>query len=397
MSSTPFQRADQKHVTSYFRSHRQIPGFGRLDIELTERCNNNCIHCYINLPGDDQTARSRELTTDEWKRIIREAADLGFLTIRYTGGEPLLRADFRELYLFTRRLGMKVMISTNARLITPELADLFEQIPPLEKIDITAYGSNARTYEAVTRSRGSFREFRNGIRLLCERKIPFAIRGILLPTTLKDIPVLDSWIRSVTHTDEDPSHTVLLSMRTRRDSAEKNQIISRMRSPPEKVIAHYSRNEEKHRKAMGEFCSRFMRPGGDHLFTCGAGQGGVVDAYGMLQPCIFVRDPLMTVNLRKVALKDAIPAIQSRVSELKAKNPDYLCRCAHCFLKGLCEQCPGRSWSEHGTLDTPVDYFCRVAHEQARYLGLIGDEEYAWEVQDWESRVARLHPKDSVE
>ena len=42
---------------------------------------------------------------------------------------------------------------------------------------------------------------------------------------------------------------------------------------------------------------------------------------------------------------------------------------------------------EHGTLDTPVEYLCRVAHAQARDLGLLADGEWAWEVQDGKARV----------
>ena len=60
------------------------------------------------------------------------------------------------------------------------------------------------------------------------------------------------------------------------------------------------------------------------------------------------------------------------------------------FLKGLCEQCPAKSWMEHGTLDTPVEYLCDVAHAQARYLGLIGDSEKAWEVTNGKERVERF-------
>ena len=71
-------------------------------------------------------------------------------------------------------------------------------------------------------------------------------------------------------------------------------------------------------------------------------------------------------------------------------NPEYLARCARCFLMGLCEQCPGKSWAEHGTLDTPVEYLCRVAHAQARYLGLLAEGERAWEVENGAERAGRI-------
>jgi 2-iminoacetate synthase ThiH len=47
---------------------------GWLDMEITERCNNNCIHCTINLPRNDSKARSNELSTEEIKRILNEAS-----------------------------------------------------------------------------------------------------------------------------------------------------------------------------------------------------------------------------------------------------------------------------------------------------------------------------------
>src|SRR5208337_1889172 len=119
-------------------------------------CNNNCIHCCINLPVNDGRARAREMGTDQVKDILTQAADLGCLTARFTGGEPLLRPDFEELYLFARRLGVKVIIFTNGRLITPVLADLLARIPPLVTMEVTVYGMREESYEAVTRVSGSF-------------------------------------------------------------------------------------------------------------------------------------------------------------------------------------------------------------------------------------------------
>jgi hypothetical protein len=52
--------------------------------------------------------------------------------------------------------------------------------------------------------------------------------------------------------------------------------------------------------------------------------------------------------------------------------------------------CPGSSWAENGTLDTPVEYCCEVTHMQALDLGLISEGEKAWEIEDWESRAARI-------
>ena len=161
--------------------HRPIASrLGQLDIELTERCNNDCIHCCINLPAHDADARAREMTTAQVKDILTQAAALGCLRVRFTGGEPLLRPDFEELYLFARRLGMKVLLFTNARLITPRLADLFARIPPRVTIEVTVYGMHAESYDAVARALGAFAQFWRGVNLLLERRVPFIVKQALM-------------------------------------------------------------------------------------------------------------------------------------------------------------------------------------------------------------------------
>jgi hypothetical protein len=49
------------------------------------------------------------------------------------------------------------------------------------------------------------------------------------------------------------------------------------------------------------------------------------------------------------------PLLREDFEDIRATNPEYLRRCALCFLHGLCEQCPAKSWAEHSTLDTPVE------------------------------------------
>ena len=365
------------------------PRLGRLDIELTERCNNNCLHCCINLPADDSTAAAKELSTDELKGIIRQAADLGALSIRFTGGEPLLRDDFEELYLFTRRLGLRVMIFTNATLITPPLADLLARVPPLEKVEITVYGMHQSSYEAATRVPGSFTAFRRGVDLLLERRVPFIVKGALLPSNKNEVAEFEAWAATIPGMDKPPSFSMFFDLRARREE-DRNRLIKSVRLPPQEGLKFLTRHPERYLKEMKEFGAKFMRPPGPQLFSCGAGTGGAcLDAYGRLQPCLSLRAPELTCDFRKGGLKEAIENVFPRIRELEAQNPDYLARCAKCFLKGLCEQCPAKSWTEHGTLDTPVEYLCATAQAQARWLGWLGDREKPWEVEDW---AARLKP-----
>ncbi|MDP2924719.1 MAG: radical SAM protein [Candidatus Omnitrophota bacterium] len=363
------------------------PLLGRLVMELTERCNNNCIHCCINLPVDDMNAKNKELSTEEVKNILKEAAALGYLTVRFTGGEPLLREDFTELYLFARRLGLTVLIFTNATLITPQLADLFTYIVPLEKIEISVYGMKKSSYEAVTRTAGSFDACWRGINLLLEKKVPFVVKAALLPPNKEEIDEFEKWAATIPGMDKPPSYSMFFHLRNRREE-KKNRCIRSLRLSTQEGLKVLMRRKDEYTREIKEFCVKFMHSASDKLFSCGSGLGsGCVDAYGNFQSCMMLRYPECVYNLKAGSFKDALENFFPKMREKKANDPEYLRRCAKCFLRGLCEQCPANSWMEHGTLDTPVEYLCEIAHAQARFLGLIEENEKAWEVEDWKERI----------
>lgn len=372
------------------------PILGRLDIELTERCNNNCIHCYINLPENDLSSQRKELSTQEIKDVVQEAASLGCITVRFTGGEPLLREDFEDLYVFTRNLGIKVIIFTNATKITPNLAELLARIPPLKMIEVSIYGIKKKSYEAVTRVPGSFEAAWRGIHLLLEKRVPFVVKSAFLPPIKKEMAELEKWADTIPWMDQLPSYSLFFDLHARQNRI-KNKLIQSLRVSPEAGLDILNRDAEGYLREMKEFCSRFAAMPGEKVFSCGAGtRSGCLDAYGNFQLCLLLRHPDTLYNLKKGTLKDALINFFPNIRETKAKNPEYLERCTRCFLKGLCLQCPARSWAECGTLDTPVEYFCQIAHIQAKNLGVIGEGEKSWEIKDWEKRIEKFSQIESL-
>jgi radical SAM protein with 4Fe4S-binding SPASM domain len=342
------------------------------------------------LPADDLGARKRELTTEEIKRILKEAASLGCLSVRFSGGEPLLREDFEEIYIFARRQGLKVVIFTNATLVDEHLAKLFADIPPLEKIEVTLYGMRKETYEAATRAPGSFQAAWRGINLLLDKGVAFVVKGAWLASNRHERDEFEKWAATIPSMDGPPAYSMFFDLHCRRDDR-KNALIKKLRPTPAEGLAVLVRDKDRYAKEMKEFCSRFMRPPGDRLFPCGAGlQRGCVDAYGGLQPCTLLRHQNAVYDLKNGSLRDAFENFFPKMRQRKATNPAYIDRCAKCFLKGLCEQCPGKSWIEHGALDTPVEYLCEIAHGRARLLGLIGEGEKGWEVKNWMERIKKF-------
>ena len=365
------------------------PRLARLDVELTERCNNGCIHCAINLPAGDGNARRRELGAGEIKAVLEEAASLGCLSVRFTGGEPLLREDFETIYLDARRLGLRVRIFTNASLVTPRLATILEKTPPLERMEISVYGMTAATEAAVTRNPGSHEASRRGIELLAGHGVPFVIKGAVLPPTRREMDRFETWARVTAGLSEPPAYAALFDLRSRRDDEAKNGRIRKLRLTPAEYVRLAARRGESQRAELRAFVARFSGVPGDRLFTCLADSGSI-DAYGGFQACLALRHPRTVYDLKTGSLAAAVSEFLPEVREMRSAEPAYLGRCGRCFLKSLCLQCPAKSWAEHGTLDDPVEYFCGITHAQAVSIGVLRAGETAWMVADWPARVGRL-------
>lgn len=133
---------------SLLRSTMTSPTPLEVMFELTSRCNLNCKMCYVH-NHDNQLVISKELSTEQWKMIMDEAENSGMLFATLTGGECLLRSDFKELYLYLFNKGIHITVMSNALLLNSDYVDFFTQYPP-RSIQVSVYGSNNEYYENVT-------------------------------------------------------------------------------------------------------------------------------------------------------------------------------------------------------------------------------------------------------
>jgi hypothetical protein len=93
-------------------------------------------------------------------------------------------------------------------------------------------------------------------------------------------------------------------LRCRREP-EKNSLIRQIRISPKDGVKILT-SREGYLREMKEFCSKFMSPPGDKLFSCGSGLGRCsMDPYGCLQPCLLLKDPDTSYNLKNGSLSDA--------------------------------------------------------------------------------------------
>ncbi len=335
-------------------SDKRVPLSGSL--ELTFRCNNNCIHCYCNTPAYDRGEMAREMNIGMITNIISEIADEGCLWLLLTGGEPLLRPDFKEIYLHAKKKGMLITLFTNGTLINEEIADLLAEWKPFST-EITLYGATEKTYEAITGTKG-LRRCINGIELLLKNNVPLELKTMALRQNVNEIPLMKRYADGLGLKFRfDPMINARIDM-------DKGPLATRLDTED---VLRLDLEDEKRLKEWKEFCDKYIgHPDSDRLYTCGAGVNSFhIDPYGNLAICIMARKD--TYDLKLGRFKEGWYNFIGRLRDRTISSDN---RCRRCELMSLCGQCPGWAQIEHGDDESPVDYLCEIAHKRAEAFGV---------------------------
>jgi radical SAM protein with 4Fe4S-binding SPASM domain len=338
------------------------------DLEVTARCNNNCRHCYINLPADNDQAKRKELSLTQMKRIVEQAVSLGGLWCLITGGEPFLREDFFDIYLYLKKKGLLVSVFTNATLITDEHIGFFKKYPPRD-IEVTVYGTTKEIYETVTRNAGSYEAFRRGLDLLFKNGIKVRLKAMALQSNVGELPEVAVFCRQRTkdYFRFDP----FLHLRFD-GNPKRNEEIKSERLSPEEIVS-VERADHERLTALKD-CDTLIIPQAEHincnhLFHCGTGSSNFSVSYdGHFRLCSSLWHPDCIYDLKKGDLTDAWEKFALKVRDIRTRKKDFLRKCGKCQIINLCIWCPAHSHLETGELDTPVDYFCKLAHARAESL-----------------------------
>ena len=131
----------------------------RMDLALTFKCQNNCVHCYAGGPHETE-----ELNTEQWKEVIDRVHDIGIFIVTFTGGEPTLREDLPELLLCAQKKGIVTGLITNGRRLKDK--KYVEQLEKagLDFVQITLESHKAQIHDLMTGSKGSWKETVAGIK-----------------------------------------------------------------------------------------------------------------------------------------------------------------------------------------------------------------------------------------
>jgi radical SAM protein with 4Fe4S-binding SPASM domain len=309
-------------------------------IELTHHCNLRCPHCY--LPVAD---REPELSSDDWIHILDRLSERGVLFLLLTGGDPLLRNDFRIIYEAAHTRGFVVTLFTNGTLLTDANIAVLARRPP-RRVELTVYGTTAGTWDTVTGTKGSFPDFERGLRRLAECGIGTALKMLVLRDNHHEMESARRLAESLGASIRfDPIVTARLDGDT---------------TPTHlRIDAHDAASMWFGSAEPSGSPAAAPHKGPIPLFRCGAGTRTFnIDPTGTIHPCLMWR-------------KDGIPFLDSDPSDwrrvLNALRDRYLpsdAPCAHCDIRPQCPACPAISQLETGRADAPVPFFCSMAKDR---------------------------------
>lgn len=324
---------------------QHVPLSGNFD--LTHRCNLRCVHCYLRDQSPGRDPSSKELDTRQWRAIIDEVTEAGCLYLLLTGGEPLLRQDFSDIYRYAKIKGLLITVFTNGTLITPDIIKLFRELPP-RAVEISLYGATAGTYESVTGVKGSFERCMTGIKSLKESGINIRLKTILMKLNSHEFFDIEKMARDL---DVQFRFDAALFPRLNGDKTPLE-----LRVLTDEVVEKEFSDPERSRQYRDFFKKNREIPVTSKLYQCGAGKTHFhVNPYGILQPCLMVHEP--SYNLEKGIFRSGWEDVLPRIGEIEP-GMDYLCN--QCNKRSLCGFCPGFFKMETDAEDHRSEYLCRM-------------------------------------
>lgn len=342
---------DKNLVENAARQHIPLSG----TFELTPRCSLRCKMCYVRLDTKQMASIGNELSAREWISLAEEAEKAGTVYILITGGEPLIREDFEEIYTALCQMGFLITLNTNATLMTPELSNLFKKLPP-QTVMVTLYGANPETYKKVCGDADGFDKTMRGLELLSDIPTSLAIRTTFIQDNLCDLDGISKIARGLGHSLSIGTG-VCKAVRGATANAESCRLTQSQRNEinaAHKRIRDISSDSKPvHvRTADDDFSKRLANLPPTTLSCSAAKLDYCISWDGKMLPCVMFSNPYT------LPLQEGFNAAWNRLPVLLESVPEPA-DCITCDLKPSCEKCPARIQAETGCFDQIPTYICK--------------------------------------
>ena len=315
-----------------------------VQLDLTYRCNERCIHCYLD--HDDHG----EMTTVEIKDLLDQMADAGVFYLTISGGEILMRRDFFEILGHARARTFCVKLKTNGVLIRQKEAQRLRELG-VEAVQISIYSHRPEVHDAITKVPGSLRQSIAAVRLLREQGLTVTMANVLMVQNAADY----QGVRALA-AELDAKFTIDPTITPMMDG---DRSILKL-NVDQAALQEVFRN----RDLVGnveEFCAppRGVDEEALDMLPCSAGHTACyVSPYGDVYPC--VQFPLPSGNVRRTKFVD-IWRDSPQLKEVRGITLRDMPSCSKCAHGATCTRCPGLAYME-GNMRGPSYQDCEKSY-----------------------------------
>lgn len=341
------------------------------NFELTARCNFNCPMCYVHLSNEQVRQRGGELSAEQWLKIAREARDMGMVFALLTGGEPLVRKDFFEIYDGMRNMGILLSINSNGSMLRGEILERFLEAPPL-RFNISLYGGSDETYRRMC-GLPVYGQVKESIRTLRKAGVDVSLNLSITPYNRDD---LEQIYADAVELDVNVKASSYMYPPIRvnggeygcgnRLDAEESAAYSVawdcLRFTPETFEAR-AQNMAKLVVEEQDGCPLEEGEG----IRCRAGSSSFWMTWdGKMTPCGMMTEPV--VFPLETGFESAWQELRRQAAQIRLPA-----KCNGCDYKEICGSCAAVCYTETGSFDRVPEYMCR------RAKGIVRQTQIAWE------------------
>ena len=329
-------------------------------------------------PAEISASGKSELTAKQWLHIAEEALLSGTLNLLLTGGEPLIRDDFEEIYTEISKMGFIVSINTNASLMNKKYFDLFSKYPPT-MVSVTLYGADGDTYRSISGNAENYANTLKGLDYLAEIPTTLEIRSTFIKDNKDQLDRLRETTNKYTKkfainylvfkqipgVTSSAEHCRLTAKECLDVDISNTNYYLEFGDEDESAINVSFDGEETGPADESEKDFGFDLP--PKVLGCMAAKSMYWIRWdGKMLPCgTFIEPYTLPLEEGFKTAWDRLPGLLEDI-----RHPQ---KCLNCELFHACPNCPAYFQVETGSFDKASDYLCELAKERSkRYAGEIG-------------------------
>lgn len=160
------EESSSHFLREYFKNEPYLHTF---HIELTSKCNERCIHCYI--PHENKTTH---IDYELMINALQQCKEMNVMTIVFSGGEPMLHPNFCDFLKIAKDMDFNVTVLSNLTLVTDETLEAL-MYKHASCVNVSLYSMIPEVHDEITTVKGSFEKTLNNILKLIENNVPIQI------------------------------------------------------------------------------------------------------------------------------------------------------------------------------------------------------------------------------